>query len=282
MAAHVVEATKLWWRSAEINSYEEAAKFCSKCRNHLQGRPFRSWSRVFMESNGDIRFEISSYTLCVLSPDNVLTMKLSDQNAKSAAITLSQSLYRALPIMWQRVGTGRYRVDHVNSIPSNVSPVNSSEVWINWNHMRKHAPEYFEGIQFDLNTGKCLNPRPDLLTTVNTSKRKEWLRMSRKFKNKCKVMARMGLFNTDPKPTTLEQVQHRVISNKIVEELSEAIRTEVISDDLRRYVGRSAQYTYGDESLFHKTLVVIDSLLRVHSIALRKQLGVFDADEGAV
>ena len=106
--------------------------------------------------------------------------------------------------------------------------------------------------------------------------------MSRKFKTKCKIMARMGLFNTDSKPTNLEQVQHRVIGNRIVEELSEAIRTEVISDDLRRYIGRSAQYTYGDESLFHKTLVVIDSLLRIHSIALRKQLGVFDTDESVV
>ena len=273
---------RLWWKSAQIKSYADAVKYYSKCRNHLKGRPFRSWGRVFMETNGDVRFEVYDRTLCVISPDNVLTMKLTDKDVKSVAITLAQSLYLALPIMWQRVGTGRYRVEHVESIPFKRNPDNDKVVWLAWQHMRKDAPEYFEGIQFDLSTYKCINPRPDVLSTINTDKRKEWLRLSRKFKTKCKIMARMGLFDTNPQPTTREQLQHRITGEKIVEELSEAMRTEVISDDLRRYIGRSAQYSYGSGSLFDKTVAVIDNLLRTHSLSLRKQLGVFGTDENVL
>jgi hypothetical protein len=59
-----------------------------------------------------------------------------------------------------------------------------------WLH--KEGQQYRQGIKFNLLTGECINPEPDMMQTIIPEKRAEWLRDLKRFKRGMKSRAKVG------------------------------------------------------------------------------------------
>jgi hypothetical protein len=116
--------------------------------------------------------------LCRITPDNVCTWVASPRTIWEFCNTLTMALGDALPFVLARVSKARYKIVAYNYLTE--AP---------WQKCRDHGIEYFEGIKFDLNTAKCLNP---VYTEVDEARRTEWLRAIRKFKRAIKTRAKVG------------------------------------------------------------------------------------------
>jgi len=268
----------MWWNDAELKNYNEVAVYYKGCRNPLKGKPFRSWGRIFLEHDGSFRFSLDNKDIGVLTPDNVFTFTMDNKTARSCSVTLSQSLYRALPFMWNRMSKGRYRVIHTDKCRKH----ETQPSWLDWQHVKKESPEYFEGIQFNLLTGECLNRRPDVLTRIDADKRISWLRSLRKFKNTIKTMAKLGAFDKAVAKGRSVNLNTIKIPDWAEEEalnkLYEGIRDNKCDTELMEALALYGIYTtywLKDRTPYQIILTSIESICTSHSIDLRRKFGVF-------
>lgn len=274
--------SKQWWLKAQVRTYEDALALVKTAKNPSKGKPFRSWGRLYMrDANIHMYFgNEQGVEIGYFSPDNKFTFTSTPHTIRAmCAHTLAASLYAAIPFMWQRVGTGRYRVDHVCAIPTKAV---DDRTYISWEHMRSAAPEYFEGIQFDLNTGKCTNYRPDILSSVNTDARKQWLSALRKFKYGMRARARVRAFDD-----MLEQSKRD--GNRSIPDWSNttwlnllytSIKNNEYPIELLRGIAAHATWRghwYKPNAITSADVPpVVDEICNTHSIDLRKLFGVFD------
>lgn len=167
---------------ADLMNYEACVDMFkwSKVRDPERGKPLRTWARI--KQDGDAFVVCVNATpllpLCRITPDNICTWIASPKTIWAYSNTLTMALQQAVPFTMLRVGKGRYKLAAYNHLTPYV-----------FEKCRDHGIEYFEGIQFDLKTAKCLNP---VTIEVDTQRRTEWLRAVRAFKRAIKTRAKVG------------------------------------------------------------------------------------------
>ena len=142
--------------------------------------------------------------------------------------------------------------------------------------MKNDAPEYFQGIKFDLSTGKCLNRRVDMLKSVDTDKRKEWLRLLTRWTRGIKVRMKMGVFDGLVERRRIEGGNAQGGQTGLTEPLYNAIINGVHPTDLLYNIVLQASPTYWNQTTVTPDDVqrYIKNLQSAHSIYFRQQFGV--------
>jgi len=252
-----------------ISSYQAATEHMSKARSKAKGRPMKGagW-RLFQD--GD-EYVVTAYDVQVgrFLPDNTFMFTLTGEEAYRIAQTLGSTMSRNLPFEWTRYKKKAYRVDHTANIDGHV-----------YQHFAKptNAPLVYDGLKFDLFTGRCLNYKPDPKPVVNPDRRKEWLRASRAWKRKLKAAARVGVFDgliaqekADRTPWGKRPFWSR---DKELDILYKAIKDGDCSTDLLRMFVQSGVPSW----LTPTSMQMYDSIERIvkaQSTELRKRFGVF-------
>lgn len=276
-------STVYWWDKAVIRSYADTEAHFKTCRSPAKGKPLRSWARIFRNEDGSFSFRAMGYNgdagqeIGVLTADDVFTFTMRPHIARNTcAVTLAQSLYKAIPIMWQRVGIAKYRVHYTGNIPK------TDKGWVDWKYMRKDAPEYFEGIKFNLKTGELVNAMPNVIVKVNDAKRKEWLTSLRKFKLTVKTMAKIGVFDTIVKEAQSSKAYRQIpewSDPSWLTLLYESIRDNTCPPKLAFAIASQGIHThYWRKDTNHFTIVVsgLEYACSTYSMDLRKMFGVFN------
>jgi hypothetical protein len=214
---------------------------------------------------------VNNNKLCSVTPDNIVTFVAPISAVRRNAQTLVGAFHRAMPLILLRVGTGRYRIAHVHEFKKHVDS--------NWNYiwMRSEAPEYFEGIQFDLTTGECLNRKPDILKQVDTEVRTDWIRKLRKFKHSMKVRAKLGVLDTLIAQAKAMTKQHPDWdSNEWQDAMVNAIKTGEIPNSLIIGFAQSALHrTWRAQGTTQEVLTEVTNICNTYSVQLRRKFGVF-------
>lgn len=265
-----------YFPQAEITSYQDAYSWFARCRKPEDGRPLRKWCRVFKVGD-TFEFRLGKTVFAVLTPDNVMTFPLTASEVKRVSITLSSSLQRALPFLFQRLAMGRYLVAHSLSVDNR-----STDGWVGY-YMRHEALEYFAGIQFNMTNGECLNPRPRLTESINTQARKQWVQASRDFRKGIAVRAKLGVFDGLCQRV---QVDRRSGHYKAPDwdnpqwqnMLYEAMRDgQYPMELLSAFVQSTSVSWWRKEAPSAKAVVLtVENLIKRLNVELRRSFGVFD------
>lgn len=267
---------------AMFKSYKQTAEWFSKGRNP-EYRPVRSWARLYkVGDNYELR---QGTTICTITPDNVLTFNLTHKQAYGVSVTLSSSLQKVVPIVWTRVSKYRYAIMESRKIDT--WRTTNNNFWYFGKYLSSDGEELFDGIQYDLDTGKCLNPQPKLLDTVNKENRIEWLRTSRKFKRGIQIRAKMGVLETicqqvaqsrtKDKNTWVEPDWHH---DKWIDLLYTSVKNNEYSTELLTGFVRSSPINFWRHEVptTASTLKAVEMVFRDVSIPLRKKFSVFDTE----
>ena len=256
-----------------ISSYKAAQLHMEKARSKAKGRPMKGqgW-RLFQD--GD-EYVVTTYGEQVgrFLPDNTFMFTTSGERAYRIAHTLSGTMRRNLPFDWCRVDFKTYRVDHQMNLPSTHA----------WTHFHKptNAPMVYDGLKFDLYTGKCLNYLPDSKRVADPERRKEWLAASRAWKRKLKAAARVGVFDglisQEVKDRTSWADRPRWNQKEWLDILYNAIKTGDCSVDLLRMFVSSETRSW-DTPTSMQMYERIDKIVKAQSIELRKRFGVFEGE----
>jgi len=258
-----------------ISSYEAAVAHMAQARSPSKGRPMKGagW-RLFQDGP---EYVVTAYDRQIgrFLPDNTFMFSTTGERAYPIAHTLSGTMHRNLPFHWCRVAHKTYRVDHERNLARHRS----------WEHFQKptNAPMVYDGLRFDLYTGRCLNYLPDFKKKVDPDRRKEWLAASRAWKRKLKVVARLGVFDVlitqekqNPTPWTEKP---RWNETGWLDILYKAIKDgDCNTDLLRMFVASEAKSWVTPTSM--QMYDSIDRIVKAQSIELRKRFGVFEGDHG--
>lgn len=256
-----------------ISSYKAAQLHMEKARSKAKGRPMNGagW-RLFQD--GD-EYVVTVYDVQVgrFLPDNTFMFTRTGEEAYRVAHTLSSAMHRNLPFHWARVGKKKYRVDHEANMPH-------QRVWEHF-HTPTNSPMVYDGLKFDLYTGKCLNYLPDAKRTVDPERRKEWLAASRAWKRKLKAAARVGVFDgliaEEKRNTTSWADRPRWNQEEWLDILYKAIKTGDCSTDLlRMFVASGTRSWHTPTSM--EMYEHIDRVVKSQSVELRKRFGVFKGE----
>ena len=263
----------MWYDQAELKSYSDLQTHFSKCRSPDKGRPLKAWGRVF--KNGDaFDIHVNNNKLGTVTPDNIMTFVAPISAVRRNAQTLVGAFHRAMPVSLIRVGIGRYRIAHIEEGKKH----KDDHGW-NWNWMRTEAPEYFEGIQFDLTTGECLNRKPDILKQVDTDVRTEWIRCLRKFKRAIKVRAKLGVLDSllaDAKANKAVRQHPDWDSNEWQDAMVNAIKTGDIPTPFLLAIAQSTLHRgWRVQGTTQEFIAEVDTLCNSYSVQLRRKFGVF-------
>lgn len=275
------------YKDCEITTYAEAVEWFARARNPAKGRPYGRWAKVF-KVEGGFEVEVYGVRICRITPDNTLTMLVNGGTGSKVSNTLSMSIYRLIPIGWHRAGMRRYRIPSLKLFGP------ADQYW----HKAKEAPEVFIGLQLDLNTGKFINPKPDMLDRVVSDRRKEWLKALRTYKQHLKLRVKMGVFDAvqqelnkadGPKYVS---VGGKIFANrapdwtdeKWMDLLYTSIRDnqhpkELIAGFLLNAPG--ILWTNKSRSLpvVDRMMYVVDTVIKANSVELRRRFGVFSNDD---
>ena len=176
--------------SNAFTSYEQVNQWYQRVRDPAKGRPMMQWGRVIKAPDGAFEFFVyKNYNpdpFARLTPDNIITFLYTGLKFRDFSGTLIPAMNRWLPFVSLRVGRGRYNILHNKGL-------SLSEHW--WRAVKERGVEMYPGLQFNISTGECLNAKV-LTAEVNPGKRKEWLRMLRKYKRNIKVRARLGVYDS--------------------------------------------------------------------------------------
>jgi hypothetical protein len=265
----------MWFENSELRTYNDLQTHFSKCRSPDKGRPLKAWGRVF--KNGDaFEIQVNGKKLGTVTPDNIMTFVAPIGVVRSNAQTLVGAFHRAMPFILMRVGIGRYRITHASGLSKNVD---TSEYGWNSQWLRSEAPEYFEGIQFDLTTGECLNRKPDILKQVDTDVRTEWIRCLRKFKRAIKVRAKLGVLDSllaDAKANKAVRQHPDWDSNEWQDDMVNAIKTGDIPTPLLLGIAMSTLHRgWRVQGTTQEFIAEVDTLCNSYSVQLRRKFGVF-------
>jgi len=268
-------------------TYEDVVAFFGRARSPEKGKPLMSWARIFkVEDTYEVR--MGSTVVCVITPDNKLTFKLTANQARSRSITLSQALHRALPFAWNRVATGRYEIAPMVGYFEWKKRNPNSYYWRYMAMLRERGEqaEVFDGLEYDLTTNKFTNARPKVTeAVVNQDNKLEWLRKLRKFKAAVKVRARVGVLESLMRQVEEERKginkyqweQPDWSSDTWQDLLYTAVKTEDCSTDLLKAFIKTASVGYWSKSVgIGDVINAVDSVFRTYSLDLRKRFGVFE------
>ena len=264
-----------------FRTYADLERLFKTCRSPAKGKPLSTWCRLHKDGN-DFYLSFNGFRFAKITPDDVFEFLITSQEGIAMSITLSASLHYCTPMLWKRASRGRYKVVHEIQYKSAFQKVGETI----YQAQNRTFVDLFQGIQFCLKTGKCLNPRPDLLSTVNTDVRKVWLRKVKTFKRGLRVRVKIGVFDTIAKNLLEEKGSgwyDRVewTSEPWINELYNAIENEQYPTELLREIVISSMTRWRPMAPSHTALLHnIDLILNNTSIQLRQKFGVFQSVEG--
>ena len=255
-----------------ISSYEAAQLHMEKARSKAKGRPMKGQNWRLFQDGDEYVVTVYGEQVGRFLPDNTFMFTTTGEKAYRVAHTLSGTMHRNLPFHWVRHAFKAYRVDHEANITD----------WP-WKHFQKptNAPMVYDGLKFDLYTGKCLNYLPDPKRKVNPERRKEWLAASRAWKRKLKAAARVGVFDgliaQEKRNATFWLDKPRWDQKEWLDILYKAIKTGDCSVDLlRMFVASETGPWYTPTSM--EMFEYVDKIVKAQSIELRKRFGVFEGE----
>lgn len=214
---------------------------------------------------------------------NRITFTISQQQLLHYSHSLVTVLYKIVPLILQRKRKDVYQIGKT---------LREKSGWREWPTimLSVDAPEYFTGIQFDLTTQTCLNPRPNLLDTVIPEVRKQWLRDVKRFKRGLKARAKVGALQGYIEEVKEERNAHvngdwgykndlpNWEDSRITQQVLDCLRTEQYPPDLLKLVVQTTYLGWGSgEITSSMVLENVDKVFNTHSIHYRKAYGVFDA-----
>lgn len=268
----------------KIRVYLDCVKLMKSCRNKSKGKPLSSAFRLHDYADGAYVISVHGKSVCRITPDDKLEFLEGDYTGN--AQTLSQSLLGITPVMWNRVGTGRWRVAHMACKAMSDIRANRNDRGIvdsrydkisrdqHWEYLNKYAPEFFPGIAFSLVTGECLNRRPDFKHSINPEAKKLWLRKVKAFKRMIRVQTKLGVWET---------LILRGLSAEYPPQIDEVMRcmdTGIMSESLQRefasYIANKNRWGAG--SRWENADGHIDNWFNNNSIAMRRSYGVFEGE----
>jgi len=282
-----------WLTTATVKTYDDIKKFHTKARFPNKGKPLRAWARVHIRDKKAYGVDNWTGEFCRFLPSNVCLFTATVEEIWRSSQTLTSSMNRAIPFHILRVAKGRYRIAHVDKILKELGDTAYNEDgWANWHNpdvwVKKNAPEYFQGITFDLHSGECLNARPDDELIVIPENRLVWLRALRKFKAGIKVRAKMNVFEgisdtiekerNDIRPGDMHPSMPDWSTKHYSKLLYTSIKYAKYSPELLKSITESNADYYWNW-VRPTPLAVVDTIKRIcdtHSVELRRKFGVFE------
>lgn len=262
-----------------IKSYSEALEVFNTARWPDKGKPITNWARMFKDADGSIIVRVYSNDMFVFRPDNTFEFVCDRHTARRNAVTIAQALHRHLPFYWTRRTTGVYEVQLINE---GTFHGYWRDIGEKLSAIPKH--EVYQGLQYDLNTNTCINPRIPELSTVVPEKRKIWLRKIKAFNKALQIRAKIGVFDS-----IIEQVQaERRDSSKWEQPdwgsdewmtiWASAIDTGKIPVTFLRGLALSSRYSWRSattQQRVKEALATAKQLQSTYSRDLRRRFGVF-------
>ena len=258
-----------------FNCYADFADNYKKCRNAEKGRPINNWARLFKDGN-DYVVKLMYYTgsspeLFRVSRSEVVTFNMPLENLLQSTQTLVSSLHRVAP----------FRVDRKRKGIYTIAPFYTPTSW-----SLATSPEYFNGIEFNIKTGECLNPRPNMMHTVIPKVRKTWLADVKRFKKGLKIRAKVGALDgfiaqvmKERETTTHWSYKHNLPNwddSEVVKRLLRCMRAEEYTPDMLHLMVASVCMGWRTTEITRQMVLNnVDSVFDRHSIAFRKAYGVF-------
>lgn len=276
-----------WLRDATVTDYRSVKAYFERARFPDKGKPLRSWARIFKDGT-DYIVKGWQGELCRFKPNNTVVFTATTEEIWRSSCTLTGSLHRAIPFTIIRIAKGRYRVAHIEEVISSAEYTDTGKgayQYIDWwKWLKKDAPEYFQGIAFNLETGECLNRRADDKLISIPEKRKEWLRALREFKKGIKVRAKMNVFEgiadivaTEGKTGYYDRPDWSHGEHK--ELLFTSIRDAQYPQELLIGITKTHRpdysWTWAKPSPA-EVVVATDKICNTYSVELRRQFGVFE------
>ena len=288
-----------------VLNYEQANALWSRVRNPEKGKPITGWLRMFKVGD-DFLFKIQGYgstDLCRLSPDNRFTFVAPPEVFQSHAQTLVSSLHRWLPFTCMRHRKGLYRVAHSKTVIAemekryNADPEKDTAEWNNMHSysmyrqyppVMREQPYFFEGIEFDIVDGTCLNPRPDVKMVEKPDERKQWRRALASFKKGIKARVRVHAFDGIIDKMWAERQgqsrwdwrQPQWESKQWMDLLETSIRENEFSQELLLGLAQTTDngYYQATKPEGKDILKSLDKVCNDQSIELRRRFGVFSTE----
>lgn len=285
-----------------VSDYAKAESLWARVRSPKKGKPVTGWLRMYKQDDGDFLFKMVGYgerDLCRLSPDNVLTFVATEQEFKSQAQTLVTSMYRWLPFSTMRHRTGLYRIAGNKPVAERMQELYDADggakadpyyghQWTMYQHyapvMRQQA-YYFQGIQFNVKTGECLNPKPDVKLIEKPEERKQWRRALSLFKKGIKTRVKVHAFDGICNEVWSERDQSSRwdwqqpdwSSKQWLDLLEHCIRHNEFPKELLKGLAQTLSNGYyrTDKPTGKDVLEALEYVCNGQSIELRKRFGVF-------
>lgn len=255
-----------------ISSYNAAALHMDKARSKAKGRPMKGTGWRLYQDGDEYVATVYDVQIGRFLPDNTFMFTVNGVQAYRMAHTLSGTMHRNLPFHWAWYAFKAYRVDH-----------NANMNGCAWKHFASptNAPAVYDGLKFDLTTGRCLNPRPDHKRVVDPDRRKDWLAAVRSWKRKLKVIARIGgldglIAQEKANPTSWAD-KPQWNKDQWLDILYKAIKTGDYSTDLLRMFIASETKTWETPTSM-QMYERIDKIIGNNSVELRRRFGVFKGD----
>ena len=153
-------------------------------------------------------------------------------------------------------------------------------------YMRERSPELFAGIQFDMLSGKCLNPQIKPTSVVNSAAKTEWLRALRRFKHGMKIRAKIGVLDSLCQQVASERSRDRntwAMPDWTHSDWSDLLHTSIKNNDypatlLKGFImSAPSSYWRSEPPTVAGTLAAVDDVCNELSVEMRRRFGVFDA-----
>lgn len=281
-----------------ILNYQQADALWSRVRSPQKGKPITGWLRMFRDGD-DYLFKISGYgqnDLCRLSPDNRLTFVAPPEVFQSYAQTLVSALHRWLPFTTMRHRKGLYRIAGTQPTLKRMTEMEAEDDkkveghWYStyryYNPAMREQAYYFEGIEFDIVNGECLNPKPDVKLIEKPEERKQWRRALANFKRGIKARVRVHAFDgiidemwaeRQAEKNRWHWQQPQWESKQWMDLLESSIRDNQFPQELLKGLAQTTTtgYYMSSKPTGQDVLKALDYVCNNQSIELRRRFDVF-------
>jgi len=289
-----------------VTNYSDAESLWSRVRSPAKGKPVTGWLRMFKQDNGNFLFKLVNYgeqNLCELTPDNKLRFVMPSETFRNNAQTLVSALHRWLPITTMRHRTGLYRIAGSKPVMDEMQKLYDADggdaadpyygykysLYGHYMPVMREKAYYFGGIEFDIVSGECLNPQPDVKMIEKPEERKQWRRALAKFKKGIKARVRVHAFDgiidkmwaeRQAQSNRWDWRQPDWASKQWLDLLEHCIRHNEFPQELLMGLAQTTPNGYyrSVKPDGQDVLQALDHVCNNQSIALRQRFGVFETE----
>lgn len=183
-----------------------------------KGRYVNSWCRLRTVNSCGTRIsegvciDVHGKPFAKIYPNNTIEWVATQEEMWQYSTTLVSAFHRWFPFYILRYRKGLYKIAHqyplykqivkytntLKKLPKRkLGEIKGTSIWsvIDRTHLQT-SPMYFEGIKFNLTTGKCINPQTNRKFVEIPEKRKEWRKKAMAFKKGIKARIKVGSLDT--------------------------------------------------------------------------------------